>query len=109
LLRKKGGESVFVNIIEFPPIKKGKDEEFREWFEWSNSVYASFKGFISRRLLQPTEEGNYVGLVEHESEETFMAMHLSDERQKAWAKVESLLEEKPTPSFYNVVLTSGTK
>ena len=27
---------------------------------------------------------------EHESEETFMAMHLSDERQKARAKVEPL-------------------
>lgn len=95
---------MFVNIIEFPPIKEGKDEKFKEWFEWSNTVYASFKGFISRRLLKPTEEGNYVGIVEHESEETFMAMHLSDERQKAWAKVETLLQGSPTPTFYNVIL-----
>lgn len=96
---------MFVNIIEFPPVKEGKDGEFREWFEWSNKVYASFKGFISRRLLKPTEEGNYVGLVEHESEETFMAMHLSDERQKAWAKVEPLLQGSPTPAFYNVIMS----
>jgi len=99
---------MFVNIIEFPPIKEGKDVEFREWFEWSNTVYASFRGFISRRLLKSTEEGNYVGLVEHESEETFMAMHLSDERQKAWAKVEPLLKGSPTPSFYNVDISSKT-
>ena len=100
---------MFVNIIQFPKVKDGKDAEFKKWFEWSNSVYASFKGFISRRLLEPTEEGNYIGLVEHESEETFMAMHLSDERQKAWAKVEQLLEGTPKPSFYTVILSSKAK
>jgi len=95
---------VFVNIIQFPKVKEGKDEEFKQWFEWSNSVYAGFKGFISRSLLKPTEEGTYLGVVEHESEETFMAMHLSDERQKAWAKVEPLLQGSPTPAFYNVII-----
>ena len=68
-------KNVFVNLIEFPALKEGKEEEFREWFEWSNVVYAAFDGFISRRLLR-SKEGAYVGLVEHESEETFMAMHL---------------------------------
>jgi len=100
---------MFVNIVEFPPIKKGKDDEFKKWFEWSNTVYQKFNGFISRRLLKPTEEGNYVAIVEHESEETFMAMHLSDERQKAWARVEPLLEGSPTPSFYEVIITSEKK
>ncbi len=27
---------MFVNIIHFPPVKAGKDAEFREWFAWSN-------------------------------------------------------------------------
>ncbi len=94
---------MFVNIIQFPAVKEGKDEEFRKWFEWSNGVYARFNGFISRRLLKSKEEGIYVGLVEHESEETFMAMHLSKERQEAWAKVEPLLQGSPTPMFYTVV------
>jgi len=99
---------MFVNIIEFPSIKKGKNEEFRKWFEWSNSVYEKFDGFISRKLLKPTKgKMIYLGVVEHESEETFMAMHTSDARQKAWAKVEPLLEGKPTPSFYEVVIASG--
>lgn len=98
---------MFVNLVQFPPIKDGREQEFKEWFEWSNTVYAKFSGFIARRLLKPTEgEGNYVAIVEHESEKTFMAMHLSDERQKAWARVEPLLEGKPTPGFYEVIITS---
>ncbi|NWF87134.1 antibiotic biosynthesis monooxygenase [Candidatus Bathyarchaeota archaeon] len=79
---------MFVNLVEFPPIKKGKDKKFKEWFEWSNTVYKKFDGFISRRLIKSTKgKKNYAAIVEHESEETFMVMHLSDKRQKAWAKV----------------------
>jgi heme-degrading monooxygenase HmoA len=101
---------VFVNIIQFPRIKKGKEEEFRKWFEWSNSVYEKFDGFISRKLLKPTKGKTiYLGVVEHETEETFMAMHTSDARQKAWAKVEPLIEGKPTPSFYKVIVASEKK
>ncbi len=59
---------MFVNIIEFPPIKRG-----------------------------------------HENEDTFMAMHTSEERQKAWEKVEPLLEGSPEPDFYNVIITSEKK
>ncbi len=101
---------MFVNIIEFPPIKKGKDEEFRKWFEWTNTVYEKLDGFISRCLLKPTKgKKRYAAIVEHESEKTFMAMHLSDERQKAWAKVEPLLDGSPTPHFYEVVIALEKK
>lgn len=101
---------MFVNIIEFPPIKRGKDEEFREWFAWSNSVYEKFNGFISRRLLKPTRgKKNYAAIVEHENEDTFMAMHTSEERQKAWEKVEPLLEGAPAPNFYNVIIAVEKK
>lgn len=92
---------MFVNIVQFPSIKTGKDAEFLEWFEWSNSVYEQWEGFISRRLLYPTKpDGQYAAIVEHESEDTFMAMHLSNDRQAAWDKVAPLLEGAPTPSFY---------
>jgi hypothetical protein len=43
---------VFVNVVEFPPVVDGRDAQFREWFEWSNGVYAAFAGFVSRRLLE---------------------------------------------------------
>lgn len=94
---------MFVNVIQFPAVKEGKDKEFREWFDWSNEVYSHFEGFISRRLLESKKKGAYVGLVEHESEETFMAMHLSDERQRAWDRVGPLLDGSPKPAFYEVV------
>jgi heme-degrading monooxygenase HmoA len=94
-------------MVEFPPLKEGKEEEFKKWFEWSNTVYEKFDGFISRRLLKPTEKGeNYAAIVEHESRDTFMAMHLSDERREAWAKVEPLLDGGPTPRFYEVIIAS---
>lgn len=95
---------MFINIINFPPIKEGKDAEFREWFAWSNQEYAKHKGFISRRLLRPREGGNYVGLVEHESYETFMAMHTSPTQAEASERVMPLFDGSPTPAFLEVVM-----
>ena len=101
---------MFVNIVEFPPAKSGKEEEFKKWFAWSNTLYEKFDGFISRRLLKPTgEKKTYAAIVEHESEETFMAMHASEERQKAWEKVEPLLDGSPTSGFYEVIISSEKK
>ncbi len=95
---------MFVNIIHFPPIKVGKDAEFQAWFAWSNEQYARHKGFIRRRLLKPREGGNYMGLVEHESYETFMAMHTSPTQAEAHHRVEPLFEGGPAPHFYEVVM-----
>ncbi|MDD5468773.1 MAG: antibiotic biosynthesis monooxygenase [Anaerolineales bacterium] len=95
---------MFVNIIHFPPIKAGKDAEFREWFAWSNQEYAKHKGFISRKLLLPREGGDYVAVVEHESYDTFMAMHTSPTQANVNQRVKPLLDGGPTPEFYEVVL-----
>lgn len=102
--KKKEGN--FVNLIHFPPLKSGKGEEFREWFRHSSEIYSAHQGFISRTLLK-TSEGTdqYAAVVEHESKETFMAMHLSDERQMLFKKVETLIEGMPEPLFYEVVAT----
>jgi heme-degrading monooxygenase HmoA len=100
---------MFINLIEFPPIKEGKEKEFLEWFSWSNDIYSKFIGFISRKLLKSTKDNRYAAIVEHESEKTFMDMHTSKERQQAWLKVESLLNGKPIPHFYEVVITSERK
>jgi len=95
---------MFVNIVHFPPIKAGKDAEFQAWFAWSNEQYAKHKGFISRKLLKPREAGNYVGVVEHESYETFMSMHTSPTQAEAHKRVEPLFDGNPTPEFYEVIL-----
>lgn len=101
---------MFVNVVEFPPVAEGRDAEFRAWFDWSNGVYAGFDGFVSRRLLEDTKTpGRYAAIVEHESEATFMAMHLSDARQQAWARVEPLLTGSPAPHFYTVVSASARR
>lgn len=96
---------MFVNIVQFPKIKDGKDAEFRRWFTDSNRAYASHPGFVRRILLQPREEGgNYVGLVEHESYETFMAMHTSETQAELRKRAQPLFDGNPLPSFYDAVI-----
>jgi heme-degrading monooxygenase HmoA len=96
---------MFVNIVHFPPIKTGKDAEFREWFAWSNEEFAKHKGFIRRVLLKPLDSGNYAAIVEHESKETFMAMHNSPTRAKAFERVKPLFDGNPIREFYEAVST----
>ena len=95
---------MFMVIINFPPIKAGKDAEFREWFAWSNKEFAKCKGFINRRLLKPLKEGNYAAVVEHDSRETFMAMHTSPIHDEAGKRVVPLFDGSPTPEFYEVIV-----
>lgn len=95
---------MLVNVVRFPPIRQGQDDEFRAWFVLSNEAYAPFDGFVSRRLLEPREGGNYVAIVEHESFETFMAMHTSPVQAELRQEVGLLLDGDPTPSFYEVVI-----
>ncbi len=61
---------MFVNIVKFPPIRTGKDTQFREWFAWSNKEFSKHKGFIRRRLLKPLKGRNYAAIVGHESYDT---------------------------------------
>ena len=95
---------MFVVIINFPPIKEGKDTEFREWFARTNKEFANYKGFIGRRLLKPMKGGNYAAIVEHESQETFMAMHDSSAHTEAVKRLGPLFDGSPTPQFYQVII-----
>ncbi len=95
---------MFVNVVHFPPIKVGKDEEFRQWFAWSNEEFAKYEGFIGRRLLRPCEGGNYAAIVEHASYETFLAMHRSPTQVEASKRVKPLFDGDPKPEFYEVVV-----
>jgi heme-degrading monooxygenase HmoA len=95
---------MFVVIGNFPPIKVGRDDEFREWFSWSNKEFAKHKGFINRRLLKSLKDGSYAAVVEYESHETFMAMHNSPVHDEASKRVGLLLDGHPTPQFYEVIV-----
>ncbi len=92
---------MFVNIVIFS-IKKGKEQEFKDWFKESNAVFSKFDGFISRKLLV-SANGSYAGIVEHRSRETFMRMEGSKERNELRMKVSPIFEAEPKPSFYEVV------
>jgi len=94
---------MFIVIISFPPIKKGKDVEFEQWFAWSNQAFSKFEGFISRRLLKPVEGGNYAAIVEFESQAVFQAMHSSSAHDEAGKRVRPLFDGVPTPKFYEVL------
>ena len=94
---------MFVVIVHFPPVAAGREAEFERWFDCSNTLLAQCDGLRSRRLLRG-EDGRYVGLVEHDSRETFAAMHESPQRSAAHALLdEGILEGGRTPRFYEVV------
>ncbi len=95
---------MFVNLVHFPPIKEGKDAQFREWFVWSNEKFATQEGFIRRLLLKPRRSGNYVAIVEHESQETFVAMEASTLHAEVHKEVAPILEGNPVPNFYEVIV-----
>lgn len=100
----KNMEGRFVNLIKFPTLKPGKEKEFRDWFGRSSELFAKHQGFISRTLLKSTERTErYAAVVEHESKGTFMAMHLSDDRQALFNKVKTLMDGMPEPDFYEVL------
>ncbi len=100
-----GWEGCFVNLIDFAPVKPGKEEAFVEWFRRSSEIFARHRGFVSRSLLEPMEGGSrYAAIVEHESKETFMDMHLSDDRQQLFREAEPLVMGASKPHFYRLRL-----
>ena len=99
-----GGDTMFVVFISFPPIKEGKDAEFREWFASTNEKFSNHKGFIRRRLLRPLETGNYAAIVEFENQDDFEALHSSSEHDKAGERVKPLFDGNPIPHFYEVII-----
>lgn len=94
---------MFIVIVRFPPVKKGSEAAFEEWFAWSNKEFASVQGFVGRRLLRPVNGGGYVSIVEFETREDFAAMQRGPGHAEAGRRVEPLLDGNPLPEFYEVV------
>jgi quercetin dioxygenase-like cupin family protein/heme-degrading monooxygenase HmoA len=101
-----GRPGTFINLVDFAPLKPGKEEIFLEWFRRSSEVFAKHPGFISRTLLGPIEGGiRHAVIVEHESKGTFMDMHLSDDREQLFQEVEPLVLGESKPHFYEVLIS----
>lgn len=100
-----GEPGSFVNFIDFAPLKPEKEQAFHDWFRRSSEAFAKHPGFISRTLLGPIEGGHrYAAVVEFESKETFMDMHLSDDRVEMFRQGEPLIVGSSTPQFYQSLL-----
>jgi heme-degrading monooxygenase HmoA len=91
---------MFVGIVEIQ-IKKGSENEFKNWIAQSNTDLAKFDGFVRRRLLE-SRNGKYVILIEFETREQFETMHKTQEHFKIQSKGHSLMEGPPKPMFYEV-------
>jgi len=94
---------MLIVVVNFPPIKEGREAEFLEWFAWSNRELSVFKGFVSRRLLRPLQGGPYAAVIEYESREAFAAVQASPAHDEAGRRVAPLLTGPPLPQLYEVV------
>ena len=92
---------VFVAVVEVQ-LKKGMEDEFKNWVNESNKELSKFDGFVNRRLLA-TRTGKHAMLVEFETQEKFEKMHQTQEHFKIQSKGHSYMETPPRPVFYDVV------
>lgn len=95
---------MFIAVAQFPKITEGKENEFLEWFAWSNEEFAKFKGFIRRRLLKPQGGGNYAVLIEFETFEDFRAVGESPFHAVSAQRVMQIMEGTPVPASYIEVM-----
>jgi len=84
-------ERMFVEIAQFPEVPTEREEELQAWFAWSNG-----------RLLRAAD-GTYTALVEHQSAETFAAMHLTEVASLVHARLGQVLHGEPMATKYEVV------
>jgi len=94
---------MLVNIVFFPPIKPGKEEEFKQWFVWSNEEFIKQEGFVRRKLLVPRGGGNYVSVVEFTNAEALQAIQKSPIHAEAQQKVLPLLDGELKLQMYETV------
>lgn len=95
---------MFVAMAHFPTVSLAQERDFIEWFSWSNEQLREIEGLEGRRLLRATD-GTYSALVEHQSAETFAAMHTSSAAVKVHAHLAEILDEGPRATTYEVVTT----
>src|SRR5579875_339471 len=95
------GYHVFVVVVEVQ-LKKGVEDEFKNWVNESNKELSKFDGYVNRRLLA-TRTGKHAMLVEFENQEKFEKMHQTQEHFRIQSKGHSYMEGPPKPVFYQVV------
>lgn len=98
-----------IAIARFPTVPAERDEDFRDWFAWSNEQLRETAGLKARRLLR-APDGSYTALVEHESAETLAAMHAAEPVTMIHERLAQILNDAPQATKFEVVVdypTSG--
>ena len=93
---------MFVAVVQFPAVRPEDEEAFRDWFAWSNELLGSVEGLRDRRLLRDTF-GGYAAIVEHDSAETFAAMHAAPVADLVHRSLRGLLATGPSATMFEVV------
>ncbi len=93
---------MFIAIARFPEVPTEREAEFRAWFAWSNDQLGEVDGLQGRRLLRAAD-GSYTALVEHNSAETFAAMHATEAASRVKAQLGELLLDGTAATIYEVV------
>ncbi len=92
-----------IAIARFPTVPAERDQDFREWFAWSNDQLRDTAGLKARRLLR-APDGSYTALVEHESADTFAAMHTAGPVSKIHEQLGQILDDTAQATKYEVVV-----
>lgn len=100
-------EQMYIAIAHFPTVPAERDNDFRDWFAWSNEQLRHTAGLKDRRLLR-AQNGSYIALVEHESASTFAAMHSVEAVSMIHAGLGSILSDGPQATKYDVVVGFST-
>lgn len=97
---------MFVAMVDVR-LKPGADEgEFARMFADANADLCRCDGFVARRLLK-SGDGSLRVVVEHDSRQTFEAMHQTDVHARWHKKLTSYMDGPPSPRFFNVVSHEG--
>jgi len=96
-----------IAIARFPTVPADRDKDFRDWFAWSNDQLRETEGLKARRLLR-APDGSYTALVEHESADTFAAMHTAEAVSKIQERLGQILSDGPQATKYDVVVDYAT-
>ena len=88
--------------VRFPRGPSGAEAASRSWCAGANDPLREVDGLQGRRLLHAAD-GSYTALVEHDSAETFAAMHSTEAASHVHAQLGELRLEGPAAETYEVV------
>jgi len=94
---------MFVAIVRFPEVPTEREGDLRMWFAWSTGLLSGIDGLQGRRLLRAAD-GGYTAVIEHQSAETFAAMHTTEVASQVHAQLREILGAEPVATNYEVVV-----